>query len=220
MKKTLALCFIAISIVFLTLRNSQAADSADVARLSEALGNLQVLPSSLLGPEIFNGNDFKSAKNGVVELPFGKAGRIESRVIIDQKVNLDVSRFRTFYVDVTYSNPDPVGYMAFYFQSEKGWYSMSTKGVRLPDGKSYRYTCYSGTAHQEGTPTGFHKITIVRLAFYPKENVNTSVQIKAIYGDRTSTAVLHPCKNPESPGIVKNFHRLMDLAGLACAPIT
>ena len=219
MKKTLILCFMAILVLLLSFRSVEAADSADVKRLSDALGSLQVLPPALLGPEILTGKDFKAAKDGVVELPFSKTGRIESRIKIDQPVDLDVSRFRTFYIDVTYSNPDPVGYMSFYFQSEKGWYSMSAKGVRLTDGKSYRYTCNSGNASHEGKPTGFHKITIVRLAFYPKENIDTSVRINAIYGDRTSTAVLSPSKNPEAPGIVRSFQRLMSNAGIAFAPV-
>ncbi len=176
------------------------------------------IPKALLGEPVFTGSQIKyqGVKDGVLSLPFGDR-KDEWRFYFDQRVKVDLSGKNEFYLDAVFADPTAAGEAHLYFHSGKGWYSIPGKAMQKLDGKSVRYSFSTGSAVKEDDPAGLNTVDIIRVAFFPRIYINSSVKIEGLYAGRSSVAILFPNfeKTSESTTFVGGTGKLIARAGIS-----
>lgn len=114
-----------------------------------------------------------TAKDGGIELalPFAAKPGLE-RVIIDRKLNLDLSGRREFTLDVEPDNMEAVGEVMIYFKSGEGWYGCGIP-LRRPGPQTLRFV--KASFRGEGRPTGWEHVDGIRISVWRGMGVNSSL---------------------------------------------
>ncbi len=176
----------------------------------------------LLSPEFFS--EFYSsdsvdivtfdAKNETLALPF-KTNETVSRSVLDQKVELDCSRFDAYELILDVDDPAAIGYTTFYLHSKNGWYHSSSATKRtLIDGRIV-YVYDAKDFGKEDSPVGYDQIDMIRVAVWRGQNVDATIRFHSLRAARLTYAIVDVDDDGgENAGINNTFGRMLDRCGI------
>ncbi|MDO4630181.1 MAG: family 10 glycosylhydrolase, partial [Planctomycetia bacterium] len=98
------------------------------------------------------------------------------RVSIDAKMNLDLTKWNRFQVEVAVTNPAAFSSSSLYFHSGDGWYSC---GSGVPRDKN-KMTFQKSDFRTEGNPAGWDKIDTVRISLWKVGTQDSTVQFSSL----------------------------------------
>ena len=113
------------------------------------------------------------------------------RAVADRDVDLDLSRFGRFTLEVRTPVPSAFGYLTLYFRSGNGWYG-ANRPIR---GDSWQtLTFHRADFIPEDGPAGWRRITGVRLSAWKAEDedVDTWFDVRRLTGWSCPYAVVRP----------------------------
>jgi uncharacterized lipoprotein YddW (UPF0748 family) len=131
-----------------------------------------------------------TAKDGGIELalPFAAKPGLE-RVIIDRKLNLDLSGRREFTLDVEPDNMEAVGEVMIYFKSGEGWYGCGIP-LRRPGPQTLRFV--KASFRGEGRPAGWEHVDGIRISVWRGMGVNSSLRLSNLVAWAGRAKVVEP----------------------------
>ncbi|MDO5579854.1 MAG: family 10 glycosylhydrolase [Planctomycetia bacterium] len=214
------LCFpiFVFSILFLIAQeNGYGAEKDFLNRLVSE--SMFTVPGEILGDKILSKENIKSpqARDGVLVAPFASE-KTQPRFSFDEKVDLDLSEYSLFYLDVQSDHPDALRSCSLYFHSENGWFSIPGSAKGKLDPHSLRFTFSAGDARKEENPTGLHKIDTIRISFWRTVDVDTTVNIQGFYGGYSSVCILDTDKtnHQETQNFVNRMENFFKISGFSC----
>ncbi len=128
-----------------------------------------------------------TARNGGTALRLSGYFADEARrAVCDKQVNLDLSLWDWFTLDLYVSDPTAFPRFTFYFRSGEGWYAW---GCRTQAGwQTIRFARkHFGT---EGQPIGWHNIDAIRLSLWRGERPGGFVAVDNLFAHRHDIAVV------------------------------
>ncbi len=92
---------------------------------------------------------------------FGNFSENDRRVVYDRAVNLDLSRWSRFSIEIRMPNPTAFSQFTIYFRSTGGWYG---RGFSVSGSRWETINLSRAEFRVENEPAGWHDITGVRLS--------------------------------------------------------
>ncbi|MBM3212990.1 hypothetical protein FJZ33_12270, partial [Candidatus Poribacteria bacterium] len=143
----------------------------------------------------------------------------QDRCTWDRNVNLDLTKYGRFSLQIYAEDPSAIRSGTLYFQSGNGWYV-----AKLPvERKGWKkMSILKGSFYMEGLPTGWHSINKIRFSFWKSGNMDTVVIVDDFEAIADDIVVvmgnLTAGKSASDARLVRDYHRtlskILDDSGL------
>lgn len=123
-----------------------------------------------------------------VRVPFAEKPKL-GRVVIDRRVQLDLSAVGAFSLEIAADAPEAAAQLTLYFRSGDGWYGASGALNK----KGWQTVMFSKAAFRpEGTPEGWQKIDGIRIAAWRGTAKDTTLRLGEISAVTHEVALIVP----------------------------
>jgi uncharacterized lipoprotein YddW (UPF0748 family) len=123
-----------------------------------------------------------------VRVPFAEKPKL-GRVVIDRRVELDLSAVGAFSLEIAADAPEAAAHLTLYFRSGEGWYGASGALNR----KGWQTVRFSKAAFRpEGTPAGWQKIDGIRIAAWRGTAKDATLRLRKLSAVTHEVALIVP----------------------------